>query len=80
MRRVCGAAVPWPRGRGGGVAAAAPRPRTPLKIAAACPSLENFQTFSNVSDVSDVSDVSNVFALRAFSNVFERWIWPEILG
>ena len=45
-----------------GAAAPRPPPRTPLKIGAACPSLENFRAFSRFSDVS------------TFSGVFERFL------
>ena len=49
------------------------QPRTPLKIGATRPPLEDFQTFSDVLDMSDVSNVLGVFELvRKFLIVFER--------
>ena len=50
---------------GGGRSAAAPR--SPLKIGAACPSLEKFQNFWKFWDVSDISSIFGYF--RAFSDV-----------
>ena len=49
-------------------ASAAARPCIPLKISAACPSLEPRRTFSTFSNISSVSGVFECF--RTFSDVF----------
>ena len=60
------AARPRPAAAAAGAAAAAERPHAPLKVGAACPSLENFWTLLDRGAAATFSDVFVRF--RGFSS------------